>query len=260
MSQNPFSHPGEPQDLGEAVTPPSQRTSIAAVFSLVSSLICCVPGLGLLGVITGIASLMFIAGAHGRLVGKGMAWTGLIVGALVTALQLGLIIGGMSLGNQMLGHCATLAAAIEKHEYAKARQNLGPTGASVTDEQFDAFRAAYTTETGSYKDMTTSVWELMTGGPTNVQPAMKGMMLPPNTIPMPARFDGGPALMMFQMDTSARPNPGEWLPPFGNIGFRSNTGVEFWLTGPKAPKATGTTKPSDTTPPPPAPTPGGNGG
>jgi hypothetical protein len=64
--------------------PSQSRTSAAAVVSLVSGLVCCIPGLtGLIGVITGIIGIA--ATGNPAVKGRGMAIAGLILGILSLA-------------------------------------------------------------------------------------------------------------------------------------------------------------------------------
>lgn len=65
-----------------------QKTSGLAVGSLVCSLICCLPGLPLIGALLGVGALVSIGNDPARR-GKGLAIAGLAIGGLLTLAQIG---------------------------------------------------------------------------------------------------------------------------------------------------------------------------
>jgi hypothetical protein len=249
MSQNPYSQfggsgagamgPGGAFDVrggrdGGLPGGVEPRTSIAAVISLVSGLLCCIPGLGLLGIITGIASLFFIGGSHGRITGRGLAISGLLLGCLSTAIQVGVLLGASWYSNRMLADMSAVAVAVEQQDFAKARTAMGSaTATSITDEQFAAFRQAYQAELGAFQSLPSSPidWFTSYGRLGNAFQGYKGAN---EVIPMPAVFDNGSAIMFFRIEPNTPPPPGRVVPPFDNLGIRTSTGNEYWLTGPNA--------------------------
>ncbi len=75
-----------------------ERTSGLAVASFVTSLICCIPGLGLIGALLGAIALMV---RKPGVKGKGFAVAGLILGLIFTVAWGALVYGGYQLYNNM---------------------------------------------------------------------------------------------------------------------------------------------------------------
>ncbi len=73
--------------------PQAPRVSLLAVSSLICSLICCLPGVPLIGVLLGILSLVAMAGKS-HLTGRGLAITGIVLGVILSIIQL-LIAAGL---------------------------------------------------------------------------------------------------------------------------------------------------------------------
>src|SRR5438128_267310 len=73
--------------------PRGARVSALAVSSLVFSLVCCIPGSGLVGTILGGAGLIRIGRSDGRLSGRALAFIGLALGLLTTILWLAFGVG-----------------------------------------------------------------------------------------------------------------------------------------------------------------------
>ena len=72
---------GAPFDI-----PQDRKTSGIAIASLVCSLICCIPVTTILGILLGVGAMVSI-GSNPEKKGKGLAITGIILGAVFTALQ-----------------------------------------------------------------------------------------------------------------------------------------------------------------------------
>ena len=89
MTQHPYAE----STAGADVFPEAERTSVMAILSLVCSLICCIPGLGILGSLLGVFALIGIGGSRGRVGGKGLAISGIIIGILMTVIWIGAFIG-----------------------------------------------------------------------------------------------------------------------------------------------------------------------
>ncbi len=152
---SPTSAPGEPE-----------RTSILALLSMICSIICCIPGLSILGTLMGIGALVTIGGSNGRVGGRGMAWTGVIVGVLVTMLWGGAIIGVASGARVLMGWVGAIdpnLQAIDNSDYATARQLLSPSAqTAATDEAFEAFRTELAASVGGFDSQPTSFGEWIT--------------------------------------------------------------------------------------------------
>lgn len=260
MSQNPYAQ------TADFAPPPESRTSVLAILSLVCSLICIVPGLGLLGAILGISALFSISRSQGAVRGNGMAVTGVVVGLLVSVLWIGLGIGAAQLsqmfGKNFVGPVGSMVTAIEAGDYKTARQSFDPRlNAAVTDEQIKAFADAYQAELGHYRAMPKTLVEMI-GAYGNIGPRLQNYQggAPGGAMPLPATFEKGDTLILIMMPQGpgARPHPGPsvWIPQLTNVGVLTPAGKEIWLVPvqglpPPPPDAPGSDG-ADQTPPPPA--------
>lgn len=227
MSQNPYA-----QTSGfDGGAPAAPRTSVLAVLALVCSLVCFVPGLGLLAVVMGIAAIFMISGSQGRVTGKGLAVTGVVLGLLVSLLWGGGIIAAgklnTMLGKQFMGSTTSFFQAAEAKNYAQARTHLNsPT--TVTDEQFDEFLTAYQAKVGTFTSMPDGLISLV-GAYTKLQGF--NMSTTPGQFPIPAEFSNGTAVVILEMPTGkgyqTAPNPS--AVPIMNIGVMSSDGTTVWL-------------------------------
>src|SRR5262245_11130022 len=91
MTRNPYEQPLPGEEMpAEDVR---ARVSGLAVSSLVFGWLCCIPGSGLIGTILGGAGLVSISKSDGRLSGRTMAFIGIVLGLLGTALWLAVGVG-----------------------------------------------------------------------------------------------------------------------------------------------------------------------
>lgn len=246
MSQNPYAQ------SADLIPPPESRSSVLAILSLVCSLICLIPGLGLLGAILGIAALFSISRSQGAVRGNGMAVTGIIVGLLVSVIWIGIGIAGAQFnavfGRQFVAPVATLVQAMDRADYATARKSFEPAlDAAVTDEQIAAFTTAYQAELGSYKGSPQSFGEMIRAY-MQVGPAMQNAQ-GPNQIPVPIEFTKGMSVVLIEINPQqGQPPPGgTWIPRATNIGVLTPAGKQIWLVpqlgsgtaGPDTPGAPG---------------------
>lgn len=251
---NPAADDFTSDDLGP------RRTSILAIIALVLSLICILPGAGLLGAIFGLAALIGISQSRGRVGGTGLAIAGLLLGLVFTALQVAVLIGALQAKKffeiQMIGPANATMTAIEAGDYNAARTHFVPEMAAViTDEQFEKFREAYRVEMGSFKTIPLGFIDFCVAYP-KVEGTMKGMgsnnSSMQNALPTPAEFDKGWTLTIaeFKPDSSRSPKGGsKVIMPFVNVAVVSQDGKKtIWLV-----ERSGTQIPP-TPVPPPAPT------
>jgi len=201
MTQNPYTE----ATAGADVFPEAERTSVMAILSLVCSLICCIPGLGLLGTLLGVFAMIGIGGSRGRVGGKGLAITGIIIGLLVTVIWVGAVIGMGMVGGAMDKMASGVFRHVEADEFDEARLLLMPPASDASDAQFVAFRAAYQDSLGAYVGVPTSLTGLFGAyvhpdiGPQMQNHQGQGVM------PVPANFDNGLALLALEFDAQ---NPG----------------------------------------------------
>jgi len=132
----------------------TRRTSIAAVLSLISSLIFCLPLLTqVLGILFGLAGLVSIARSDGRRKGTGLAIAGITVSIVVIAVW-GLLGVGIYRGIEEVG---TFPAAMMKDimagDITNARTKFASTAnKNIGDTEITAFQSRLESEFGAFKD------------------------------------------------------------------------------------------------------------
>lgn len=193
------------------------RTSLLAIFSLIFSLICCVPGLGVLAVLLGVFGLVAIGRSKGRLEGTGLAVSGIVVGVLVSALWIIALLGVRAMLGVYTGAPSRIMMAIEsaQADFGEARSGMS-TSVSVSDEQFGAFRAAYREQLGAFRGTPQSIAELVQDW-TQVGPLMQSYRGQNDAMPVPGRFEKGMGVIVIVFDPSAPPRPGSAMPEPKNI-------------------------------------------
>jgi hypothetical protein len=251
MSRNPYAQP-ETYDAGYAEP---TRVSGFAVTSFVLSLICCIPGFGLLGAILGGVAIVRISQAGGRLAGRGLAIAGLIIGLIVTLLWVGLLVGAAQTMAQFQVYGDTLGA-LDKRDYNRVREMLTPTvAASLTDERLEEFRTAVDSEWGSYQRLPRGLAEWFSAYAQTIQSFSRQQQQHPQSVgtsplPLPAYYDQGLALNLFVLDPRN-------ISPHGaaqssNIAIFDQQGNPIWLVPPTTPGPAPRTAPPPAAPPPPA--------
>jgi len=128
-----------------------RRTSLMAVFSILCSLPCgCVPVIGVffsaLGVLLGALSLSAIKKARGQLGGRVAAIIGVMLGLIVSVIQIYFILGMVTQAvfyiNQQVPNAERMAAAIRAADIPAARAELGAgADAAIDDERLEWFMA-----------------------------------------------------------------------------------------------------------------------
>ncbi|MGA2496576.1 MAG: DUF4190 domain-containing protein [Tepidisphaeraceae bacterium] len=184
--------------------PPAAKTSGLAVASLVCSLILCIPLLGLVGAILGIAAL----GATKRpgVRGRGLAIGGIIVGIMVTFMWIAGVIGTVAGFKQISGVAdQPVTAFIADYNKGNDRAIYDAASAdfrkSVSYVNLHEILEAARTQWGTCSRMGT--WEMMTGGGFNVN--INNDRMEAN---LPLRFaKAGPR----KVDWTFRKENGKWL-------------------------------------------------
>jgi len=80
FESNPYASPEDQMPVSE------KSTHGLSIASLICSLICCIPALGLIGAALGVFALIAIGGNAGKYKGRGLAIAGIIIGLLITVL------------------------------------------------------------------------------------------------------------------------------------------------------------------------------
>ena len=182
-----------------------ERTSVLAIVALVLSLVCIIPGFGLLGAVLAVIALIMISGSNGRLGGRGLAIAALIIGLLVSAVWVGgamlMVEGGKQFTKMFSGNTVLLLQAAESGDYTTARSKLDPSVASsVSDADFARFVSGYTGTLGKYKSAPSGLFDLISAY-ANVGPMMQGMQgQNQGMVPLPVQFDNGWGVVVLQLN------------------------------------------------------------
>ncbi|MGD9693064.1 MAG: DUF4190 domain-containing protein [Phycisphaerales bacterium] len=209
MTQNPYEQREESwgADVADEYVG-EQRLSLMALFSLIFSLICFVPGAGLVGALLGIGGLVSIGKSRGRLTGKGLAITGLVLGLILSVLWGSVVVGfGQAYRfyrDRMIPPVAMLVESIEK-DPAAARTGLTEGAAkSVTDEDMAQFAAALRAHYGEFREAPKDFGSLLqtfgeSMGAQNQDQTMRGGQ---RGVPVPLQFERGGVLIVAVFDES----------------------------------------------------------
>lgn len=152
MSQNPFAAGNH--DSFQPQSP--QKTSGLAIAALICSLIFCIPGLALIGLILGIIAIVVIGGSEGRVKGKGLATAAVIISLIVGALWVGGIVIGFRVSEgqrtQMQQPTYSAFTKLDAGDVSEFRALLAPNvKANITDAEILAFRDAYKEKVGTFQ-------------------------------------------------------------------------------------------------------------
>lgn len=196
MSRNPYeAYPAERARNDAGFDAPPPRVSIMAVLSLFCSILCCVPGLGLVAALLGIGSLVAIGASNGRVVGRPLAGIGLLLGLIATVLQGAIAVGVVGAYRFYMDEITPIAAdlvgAATAGDVAGVRGMLAPAASSdLTDEEILAFgaavRAAYGETVGPETDFDSLI--------ETIAEVYAGRQMQPGqmpALPVAVRFDRG---------------------------------------------------------------------
>ena len=243
MTQNPYAG-GFDADADVYDAPP--RTSALAVTSLVLSLICCIPGMGLLGAAIGAGSMVAIGGSRGRLGGRGVAIAGMVIGVLVTIAWVGIVVavqrGVGMMSTRMYGAMDTFMREVQNGDFDAARGQLAGPVASASDEQLEAFHAGYQSAYGSFVEVPTQFWSEVIPAYMEIAPQMQPYQGRQNFIPVPVTFDSGRVLMLVIVDpngNAGKTPPNAALMPLKDVWIVLPDGTELRLMNPAGAPAPG---------------------
>lgn len=136
------------------------RTSVLAVASLATSLICCIPLLGVLSIVMGVSSLVLIGRSNGRLTGRGAAIAGLIVG-IMTSVIWGAAVAGVLQAQryyitQMVPPAEVAFGSVATRDVATFRTVLNHDATNdLNDARIELFMEAFETEFGGFQSVAT---------------------------------------------------------------------------------------------------------
>ncbi len=248
----------DPNPYGDAGTLTSihnepDRTSITSIVSVVCSLVCCLPIVPMLGVALGAIALVGIHRSKGRVGGKGLAVTGIVLGIFCTVLQLGgvyLLDAGLRFMVREGNTVGRALTDLEADRFDAARSILaGPLGA-MTDQELGAFRDAYVADAGLFISTPQSSWDLL-GGFAQHDQLTKPYQNRPGIMPVTASFANGTGVVVVVTDPSGRtPTAGGTRVPVIDLLVVSPNGTEYALSAYDGP---GAIEPSDPNPAPESP-------
>ncbi len=215
MSENPYaSYPSNRDDYGPDYEGP-QRLSIAAVLSLVSSIICCIPGMGVLGVLLGLLGMMSISRSNGRLTGMPAAVIGMALGVLVTVGWVAIGIGAGSAYNFWQVNITQPMSRLIEGAYAgdvtavRTEMTVGGAG-QVTDEEIIAFGKAMDAEFGPFQGMPSSFEETVKAIGEGFSRAQGGQQVgggsSQSAVPMTLITDSGGVAIFGVFDPGGQPS------------------------------------------------------
>lgn len=211
------------------------RTSGLAVASIVTAILCCLPGMGLISTILGGAALVRISGSQGRLQGRGLAIVALVLGLIGTIGWVLIAAGGNAVAKEAVRSTSAVGQLITSDDLSGVRPVLSAAASSeVTDEQFKDFAARVRKEAGGYKSGPKSMWEwfMSFGSSQQVMEKAAPTMSGRNSgfLPVPVDFDSGKAIVLYQIDDQAQGS--SFFPPVKNIGVLAPNGNWVWLRPP----------------------------
>lgn len=219
-----------------------ERTSVLAILSLISSVICCIPGLGVLGVLLGVGAFIGIGTSRGRVGGRGLAIAGIIIGLIVSVVWV-VSLGTVAYGfNTAANSVTSVMADIEAERYTAARTVLLPPASEVGDAGYAAFRDAYQAELGSYVGGPDGFFDYITRfADPSIGPQVQQNQGSNEMFPLPADFDNGMALVIFNFDQYAQPGANATM-PIADISIHLPSGTVITLSdyageGPPPPPA-----------------------
>jgi len=142
MSQSPYAP--SPYETGYDPASEPARTSVMAILSIVFSLICILPGTGVIGILLGVAALVAIGKAQGRLEGKGAALSGIILGIITTvlwgAIGFGMLEAWTYYSKRMIPTGERFFSAVSVGDFDAARAELTvEANENLTDARFAIF-------------------------------------------------------------------------------------------------------------------------
>lgn len=253
MTRNPYADPTsfDPE-------PPPTRVSGLAVSSLVFGLLCCIPVVGIVAMILGGSAMVAISRSEGRLTGRGLATTGLVLGLLGTIFTG--VIGFVTLQSVAQVQSLTGSYTYAEQQDYNAFRNLFTTAAKpqVTDARIAEFHSKVAAAYGKHLGPTRGLGEVLSGymevGPQfqRAPQAAAGQ-----TIPVPMKFEKGRALAF--MHINPRQMNSRNMPALENIMVMDPGGNPIWLlppqTAPTPPAAGPGPSPAPLPPPPEEPKP-----
>ena len=206
MRDMAYDPPGD-DPFGTGAHLETERTSLAAILGFVFSLGgCCFGVTALLGLPLSVFALLTIGKSGGRLGGRGLAITGLILSVLNLAAWGSCLGGGVGMVNmldrQVFVPVESVFEQAEAGDFDAARAGLASPASGVSDAEMAAFLDAYRSTLGDYRDRPRGfggyVGSMSDWGPWSSVLSNPGQ----NVVPALFTFERGDALVLIYIDQS----------------------------------------------------------
>ncbi len=249
-SQQPDSSQPQPGYEAWHDSPTRQRLSGLAVASLILAILCVTAPIG---VILGVAALFLIARSGGRLTGRGLALTGVVIGLALSLLWTMILVGALLTWrvyqSQFTTPTVAIMQAVESGSFDQVRAKMSGS-VTLSDEQLEAFRARVRAELGAFQRGVTSFGDFLSAS-SAVGPVMQSSQGPAEAMgaiaPVLLHYEQGTAVVWIkanQADMSIL-----------NLMVGSKSGTLVYLFEPSAPALPIAPKPIAPIPPVPPATP-----
>ncbi|MGH7242283.1 MAG: hypothetical protein ACREJD_02560 [Phycisphaerales bacterium] len=181
-----------------------ERTSIVAILALVFALPCFIPGSGIIASLLAVFALVGISASKGRVGGTGLAIAALVLGlfgtALWTAIGYGMWQAASFFDKQIFGATAQVMTEIKDDEFDKVKLHFVQNSADrLTPEMLAEFRSAYRDKLGEFQSAPNGIRDIFESYAALGSQKNALRDPPPNTIPIPLRFEKGTALLMLEI-------------------------------------------------------------
>jgi hypothetical protein len=192
-----------------------ERTSVAAILSLVLGLLgCCIGVTSLIAVPLAIFGIIGISKSKGRIGGMGIAIAGLLIGLLSLAIWIGLAIGSNwtfanIIDKQMMQPTTQVIIDLQSDNFDAVRANLRSPAADATDEELIAFRDGYIGSLGNFVDRPEN-WIEYFKGIKSASENLQNFQPPTGSMPFAIEFDNGTA---FVVPFMRQDNTGAYMAP-----------------------------------------------
>jgi len=208
-----------------------ERTSIAAILSLVLGILGCCGGItGIIAVVLAVFAIIAIRGSRGRVGGMGLAIAGLLIGLLMAAAWIALSIGvlGMlkGLDKYVTQPTAQIFLDLQSDNFDGVRSGLASPAADATDEELMAFRDAYIGTLGNYKAKPSGWGEYLEGWMSMSQ-YLQNYQGQQGMIPIPLYFDNGTGLVVLMVNPQSQSGSGQ--PIAEELVIIDQNGTEYKL-------------------------------
>jgi hypothetical protein len=184
---------------------PQPRVSFLAVLSLICGIVCVPPGTGLLALIFGASGAVLIGRSGGRLRGKGLCLTGIVLGVISTFMWIAFAVGAASAYRGIRDNIALPTAefveALRDGDHAGAIAMMHTDAAErLTAERLEGFREEVTAKLGAFQGLPDQPDFFR----SNASPGSDQVDLGPSMIPLPfpAQFENGGAFIVLVIDGS----------------------------------------------------------